>query len=133
MQEQQHNFFSPISPQVKTAGFNVLGHISQYNDDNKTSYFHNTDYTSSPFEWFSQDGNLESVNSFFTLFRMAGEGSEKMLLTNFPQLFLTSSFNPNEAGFFEVIFFQDGREGQFEVPSYFQKNLSNINITYHNC
>ena len=50
---------------------------------------------------------------------MAGEGSEKMLPTNFPQLFLTSSFNSNDAGLFEGSFFQEEREGQFEVPSYF--------------
>ena len=50
---------------------------------------------------------------------MAGEESEKRLLTSFPQLFLTSSFNPNDAGLFEGSVFLEGREGQFEVPSYF--------------
>ena len=50
---------------------------------------------------------------------MAGEESEKSLLTSSPQLFLTSSFNPNDAGLFEGSFFWEGREGKFEVPSYF--------------
>ena len=35
--------------------------------------------------------------------------------------------NPNKAGLFEGSFFWGG---QFELPSYFKKNLSNINITY---
>ena len=50
---------------------------------------------------------------------MAGERSEKMLPTNFPQLFLTSSFNSDDARLFEGSFFQGGKEGQFEVLSYF--------------
>ena len=35
--------------------------------------------------------------------------------------------NPNKAGLFEGSFFW---VSQFELPSYFKKNLSNINITY---
>ena len=47
------------------------------------------------------------------------EKKVKSLLTSSPQLFLTSSFNPNDAGLFEGSFFWEGRECQFEVPSYF--------------
>ena len=41
------------------------------------------------------------------------------------------NFNPNKAGLFEGSFFWG--ESQFEHPSYFKKNLSNINITLYNC
>ena len=41
-----------------------------------------------------------------------------------------SLLNPNKAGLFEGSFFWGG---QFDPPSYFQKNLSNINITLYNC
>ena len=39
--------------------------------------------------------------------------------------------NPNKAGLFEGSFSLEG--GQFDPPSYFKKNLSNINITLCNC
>ena len=35
-------------------------------------------------------------------------------------------------GFLRVVFPGEG-EGQFDPPSYFKKNLSNINITLYNC
>ena len=39
-------------------------------------------------------------------------------------------FNPNKAGPFEGSFFWGG---QIDPPSYFKKNLSNINISLYNC
>ena len=48
-------------------------------------------------------------------------------------------FNANKAGLFERRFFWGaggggGRGGQFELlPLYLTKNLSNMNITLHNC
>ena len=39
-------------------------------------------------------------------------------------------FNPNKAGLFESSFFWGG---QFDAPSYFKKNLSNMSITLYNC
>ena len=41
-------------------------------------------------------------------------------------------FNPNKAGLFEGSFFWAGGS-QFDPPSHFKKNLSNINITLYNC
>ena len=55
------------------------------------------------------------------------------------KIYLLLSFNPNKAGLFEGRFFWEGGVrgvgvGQFDPrPSYFQKNLSNINITLYNC
>ena len=40
---------------------------------------------------------------------------------------IEKKFNPNKAGLFEGSF--SWGWGQFDPPSYFKKNLSNINIT----
>ena len=42
--------------------------------------------------------------------------------------------NPNKAGLFEGSFScGGGKGGQFDPPSYFKKNLSNLNETLYNC
>ena len=41
-------------------------------------------------------------------------------------------FNPNKSGLFEGSFFLGGG-CQFDTPSYFKRNLSNINISLYNC
>ena len=43
MEAQQRNFTNPISPQVKTADFNVPKRIFQYDDGDNTGYFHTAD------------------------------------------------------------------------------------------
>ena len=41
-------------------------------------------------------------------------------------------FSPNKAGLFKRSF-SGGRGGSIDPPSYFKKNLTNINITLYNC
>ena len=43
MEAQQRNLTNPISPQVKTADFNVPKRIFQYDDGDNTGYFHTAD------------------------------------------------------------------------------------------
>ena len=44
------------------------------------------------------------------------------------------ALNPNKTGLFDgSIFLRWGGGGQFYTPSYFKKNLTNINITLYNC
>ena len=43
MEAQQRNLTNPISPQVKTADFNVPKRIFQYDDGYNTGYFHTAD------------------------------------------------------------------------------------------
>ena len=44
------------------------------------------------------------------------------------------SFNPNKAGLFECSFFWNGGwQFAHPPPSYFKKNLFDINITLYNC
>ena len=44
---------------------------------------------------------------------------------------ITFEINPYKARLFEGSLFWGG--GQFDLPSYFKKDLSNINITLYNC
>ena len=54
--------------------------------------------------------------------------------TTYYNTFETFYFNPNKAGLFEGSSFSWGEGGcQFNPPSYFKKNLSNINITLYDC
>ena len=49
-------------------------------------------------------------------------------------IFKKRPLNPNRAGLFEGSFsWGEGGGVQFDPPSYFKKNLSNINITLYHC
>ena len=55
----------------------------------------------------------------------------KMQINFLRFIFKKRSLNPNRAGLFEGSFSSWG--DQFDPPSYFKKNLSNINITLYHC
>ena len=86
------------------------------------------------FVFFDAFVNIEYIESYLLTYVLTYLGFD-FLLKSLLAFTCKWSFNANKAGLFEGSFSWGwGRGGgQLDLPSYFKKTLSNVNITLYNC